>query len=87
MATHAGMTTEEFEKIVRDWLATARHPKTGRAYNEMIYQPMVELLRYLRTNGFKTTSSPAAAWSWPNPTGVWRANSNPKFLTAKDTQR
>jgi phosphoserine phosphatase len=54
MATHGSTTTEEFEKIVRDWLATAKHPKTGRRYNEMIYQPMVELLRYLRANGFKT---------------------------------
>jgi phosphoglycolate phosphatase-like HAD superfamily hydrolase len=54
MATHAGMSTEEFEKIVRNWIATARHPKTGRPYNQMIYQPMVELLRYLRANGFKT---------------------------------
>lgn len=54
MATHAGMSTDEFEKIVRDWLATSKHPKTGRPYNEMIYQPMVELLRYLRANGFKT---------------------------------
>jgi len=54
LATHANMTTEAFEKVVRDWLATARHPKTGRPYNEMIYQPMVELLRYLRANGFKT---------------------------------
>jgi phosphoserine phosphatase len=54
MATHAGMTAEEFEKIVRDWMVTARHPKTGRPYNEMIYLPMVELLRYLRANGFKT---------------------------------
>ena len=54
MATHAGTTTGEFEKIVRDWLATAKHPKTGRRYNEMIYQPMVELLRYLRAFGFKT---------------------------------
>jgi phosphoserine phosphatase len=54
MATHAGMTTEEFEKIVRDWIATAKHPKTGRLYREMTYQPMVELLRYLRANGFKT---------------------------------
>ena len=44
MATHAGMTTEEFEKIVRDWIATARHPKTGRPYTEMVYQPMLELL-------------------------------------------
>jgi len=54
MATHAGMTTDEFEKIVRDWLATAKHPKTGRPYTEMVYQPMVELLGYLRANGFKT---------------------------------
>jgi len=54
MATHAGTTTEEFDNIVRDWLASAKHPKTGRPYNEMIYQPMVELLRYLRANGFKT---------------------------------
>ena len=54
MATHAGMTTEEFEKIVRDWIATARHPRTGRLYTEMVYQPMLELLAYLRANGFKT---------------------------------
>lgn len=54
MATHAGMTTEEFENIVRDWMATAKHPKTGQPYKLMIYQPMVELLRYLRANGFKT---------------------------------
>jgi len=54
MATHAGMTTEEFEKTVTDWLATARHPTTGRPYTEMVYQPMLELLAYLRANGFKT---------------------------------
>jgi hypothetical protein len=54
MATHAVMTTEEFEKIVTDWLATAKHPKTGRPYTEMVYQPMLELLAYLRANGFKT---------------------------------
>jgi phosphoserine phosphatase len=54
MATHAGMTTEEFEEIVTDWLATAKHPKTGRRYTEMVYQPMLELLTYLRANGFKT---------------------------------
>ena len=53
-ATHSGMTTEEFEKIVTDWLATARHPKTGRRYTEMVYQPMLELLAHLRANGFKT---------------------------------
>jgi phosphoserine phosphatase len=54
MATHAGVTSGEFEQIVKDWLATARHPKTGRAYTEMVYQPMLELLGYLRANGFKT---------------------------------
>lgn len=54
MATHGGMTTDEFSKTVTDWLATAKHPKTGLAYNEMVYQPMLELLSYLRENGFKT---------------------------------
>jgi phosphoserine phosphatase len=54
MATHAGNTTEEFKKFVQDWLATARHPVTKRPYTEMIYQPMLELLAYLRANGFKT---------------------------------
>jgi len=54
MATHAGMTTVEFEQIVTDWIATARHPKTGRPFTEMVYQPMLELLAYLRANGFKT---------------------------------
>ncbi len=54
MATHAGMTTEEFEKIVSDWLITARHPRFKRPYTELVYQPMIELLAYLRANGFKT---------------------------------
>jgi phosphoglycolate phosphatase-like HAD superfamily hydrolase len=54
MATHAGVTTEEFEKIVTDWITTARHPKTKRLYTEMVFQPMLELLAYLRANGFKT---------------------------------
>ena len=54
MATHAGMTTEEFQKIVTDWLATARHPRFKRLYTELSYQPMIELLAYLRANGFKT---------------------------------
>ncbi len=54
MATHAGMSTEEFEQIVKDWIATAKHPKTGRPFTEMVYQPMRELLAYLRANGFKT---------------------------------
>ena len=54
MATHAGMTTVEFEKIVNDWIATARHPKTGKLFTEMTFQPMLEVLAYLRANGFKT---------------------------------
>jgi len=53
-ATHSGMTTEEFSQTVTDWIATAKHPKTGRLYTEMVYQPMIELLGYLRANGFKT---------------------------------
>jgi len=54
MATHAGMTTEEFEEIVSDWISTAKHPETGRLLTRMVYQPMLELLTYLRANGFKT---------------------------------
>ena len=54
MATHAGMTTDEFEDIVRDWITTARHPVTGQPYTAMVFQPMLELLDYLRANGFKT---------------------------------
>src|SRR5207237_8595033 len=52
--THSGMTTVEFEQIVREWITTAKHPVTGRLYTEMVYQPMLELLAYLRANGFKT---------------------------------
>jgi hypothetical protein len=54
IATHTGMTTVEFEQIVKDWITTAKHPKTGKLYTEMVYQPMLELLAYLRANGFKT---------------------------------
>jgi hypothetical protein len=54
MATHAGMTTDAFEKIVKDWIATGKHPTTKRPYAEMVYQPMLELLGYLRANSFKT---------------------------------
>ena len=52
--THSGMTTEEFEKSVKDWMATAIHPVKKKSYNEMIYLPMIELLSYLRANGYKT---------------------------------
>ncbi len=53
-ATHTGMSTDEFAAIVRSWIATARHPKTGRPLTSMVYQPMLELLTYLREHGFKT---------------------------------
>ncbi len=54
MASHAGMSSEEFAMSVADWIGTARHPETGRPYTEMVYRPMLELLDYLRANGFKT---------------------------------
>jgi len=54
LATHAGMTAEAFDAGAREWLATARHPSTGRRYVDMVYQPMLELLAWLRANGFRT---------------------------------
>ena len=53
-ATHAGMTIEEFAAIVQDWLATAKHPRFKRPYTELVYQPMLEVMEYLRANGFRT---------------------------------
>jgi len=53
-ATHAGLTAEEFNKIVAEWIATARHPRFNRVYTELVYQPMLELLNFVRANGFKT---------------------------------
>jgi phosphoserine phosphatase len=54
IATQSGITTDEFEKLVTDWITTARNPQTKRLYTEMVFQPMLELLAYLRANGFKT---------------------------------
>ena len=54
LASHSGMTATAFRGMVQDWLAGAKHPGTGRSYTEMVYQPMLELLDYLRANGFKT---------------------------------
>ena len=54
MATHTGMSTEEFEQLVKEWMASAKHPVTKRPLTKMVYQPMLELLAYLRANGFKT---------------------------------
>ena len=53
-ATHAGMTSEEFDKIARDWFAGAEHPRFHRPYTALAYQPMVEVLEHFRANGFKT---------------------------------
>ncbi len=61
--THAGMTTDEFAKIVADWIASARHPKFNRLYTDIIYQPMLELLAYLRANGFKTVIVSGGEWN------------------------
>jgi phosphoserine phosphatase len=54
VATHAGMTTDQFATIVRDWFVHARHPRFQRPYTEMVYQPMLEVLAYLRAHGFKS---------------------------------
>lgn len=54
MATHAGITTDEFENIVKDWISSAQHPVKKRAYTELVFQPMLELIKYLQENGFKT---------------------------------
>jgi len=53
-ATHAGMTTDEFEATVKDWMSKARHPRFNRPYNELVYQPMLEVMAHLRASGFKT---------------------------------
>jgi len=53
MVTHTGMTTDEFAQSVKDWIATAKHPETGKRFIDMTYQPMLEVLAYLRANGFK----------------------------------
>jgi len=54
MTTHAGMTVDAFDQVVLDWINTAKHPRTGMRYKDMAYQPMIELLQYLRANGYKT---------------------------------
>ena len=54
MATHAGLSTEEFSAAVTQWINTAKHPTTGKLYSEMVYQPMLEILQYLRANDYKT---------------------------------
>jgi phosphoglycolate phosphatase-like HAD superfamily hydrolase len=67
MATHAGMTTDEFAATAMEWLATARHPTTGRPFTEMVYQPMLEVLDYLRANGFTTYIASAGGIEFMRP--------------------
>ena len=67
MATHAGMTTDEFSATAMEWLATARHPTTGRPFTEMVYQPMLEVLDYLRANGFTTYIASAGGIEFMRP--------------------
>ena len=59
MTTHAGMTTDEFTQTVKTWINTAKHPVSGRLYKEMTYKPMLELLEFLRTNGYKAARQSA----------------------------
>ena len=54
VATHTGMTTEAFQPIVKDWMAKAKHPRFQQPYSQMVYQPMLEVMRYLRDNGYRT---------------------------------
>ena len=67
VATHGGDTTDEFEQVVSDWIASARHPRTGRLYTEMVYQPMLELLDICGRTAFGPTLSPEAASSSCGP--------------------
>jgi hypothetical protein len=67
MATHTGMTTVEFEQIATEWLATATHPTTGRPFTEMVYQPMLEVLSFLRANGFTTYIASAGGIEFMRP--------------------
>ena len=87
MATHAGMTTEEFEQIVKDWLATAKHPKTRRPYTEMVYQPMLELLAYFRSNGFKTFIVSGGGVEFMRPGRKKPMASRPNRLSAAASRR
>jgi hypothetical protein len=74
MATHAGMSTAEFEAVVKDWLQKARHPRFKWPYTELTYQPMLELLEYLRANRFKTyiVSGGGVEFMRPNDRGGLR---------------
>jgi len=67
MATHAGMTMEQFEKIVKGWIGSAKNPKTDRLVAEMIYEPMLKLLAYLRANGFKIFIVSLKEWDLLKP--------------------
>ena len=74
LATHTGMTTEAFQPIVKDWMATAKHPRFDKLCSQMVYQPMLEVMRYLRDNGYRTyivTRRRAGLRSCLRAAGVW----------------
>jgi len=72
MATHAGMTTDAFAKVVRDWLAVAKHPRFKRPYTDLVSQPMLELLAYLRANGFRNYIISGGGIEFMRPNSVHR---------------
>ena len=87
MAMYAGMTTEEFQKIVVDWFATALHPRFKRPYTELSYQPMIELLAYLRANDFKTFIVSGGGIEFMRPlyrAGLWRAAGTNRWIVDQD---
>lgn len=71
MVAHAGNTVAEFEQIVKHWIATAKHPKTGQLFTDMVYQPMLEVLSYLRANGFKTFIVSGGGIEFMRPWAGW----------------
>jgi hypothetical protein len=86
MATHAGMSTETFGQMVIEWLDQARHPTTGRKYTDMAYQPMLELLDYLRAN-VDSTGQCNTLLSLSEMRSVASCPANEESITPKPTRR
>jgi phosphoserine phosphatase len=87
--THAGMTVEEFDKIVTDWVATARDPRFQKPYTELVYQPILEVMTYLRANGFKTfiVSGGGIEFMRPWTEGLWHSAGASRGLLDQDPVR
>jgi haloacid dehalogenase-like hydrolase len=82
-ATHTGMTVEEFNSIAKDWIVKAKNPRWNRPYTELVYQPMLELMSYLRTNGFKTYIVTGGGQDFVPPMRSKRMESRPSRLSAR----